>query len=489
MKILLADPPWFTLQGVQASTVSLGLAQLAGVLEENGYDVMLWNGDIYGGNSRAAERVVQENSAANEKSGHAGHPSFARFRSLLSEFSPDVTGISSMTADFFSAQILAGIVRETLPACKVVVGGVHATLVPAEVLADERIDYVVCGEGEDTFIELLEAIKNGDGRPDVAGAGYRCNGSAVINEPRPLIEDLDRLPLPSYKNLADRDMHHPADLGGIISSRGCPYPCTYCASNRLWTRVVRYRSTGHVIREVESLRSIGVRLLRINDDAFTIKRARVEDFCRHMAGFSDMRWSCDTRVELIDGRLLRDMRRSGCYQINVGIETGSPRIQAMIKKNINFEAAGRVFKKARARGIRTTAYFMVGFPGETADEMKLTIKTAQRLKADYPLFSTLTPYPGTEMWNNLIAGGKLKGRTDYSVFYHHSKAMNFSSLPSAEFEKITASINSLTKRISFLRKLLFIVMHPLLFFKDREILGMQLLGSVRPAGKCAGGFL
>src|SRR3989339_1788253 len=99
MKILLADPPWFTLQGVQASTVSLGLAQLAGVLEENGYDVMLWNGDIYGGDSRAAERVVQENSAANEKSGHAGHPSFARFRSLLSEFSPDVTGISSMTAD------------------------------------------------------------------------------------------------------------------------------------------------------------------------------------------------------------------------------------------------------------------------------------------------------------------------------------------------------------------------------------------------------
>src|SRR3989339_661 len=486
MKILLADPSWFTLQGVQASTVSLGLAQLAGVLEENGYDVALWNGDIYGGGNRAAERLVQENLAVNEKSGHSGHPAFSRFRSLLSEFSPDVVGITSMTADFFSAQILAGIVRETVPACKVVAGGVQATLVPAEVLADECIDYVVCGEGEDTFIELLKAIKNGDGQPNVAGAGYRRGGAAGINDPRPLIDDLDRLPLPSYKNLVDRDMHHPADLGGVISSRGCPYPCTYCASNRLWTRSVRYRSIGHVIREVERLHSTGVRLLRINDDAFTIKRARVENFCNRMSDFADMRWSCDTRAELIDDGLLRQMRRGGCYQINVGIETGSPRIQAMIKKNMDFDAAGKIFKKARAHGIKTTAYFMVGFPGETADEIKMTMKTARRLKADYPLFSTVTPYPGTEMWSNLVEAGKLKGRIDYSVFYHHSKAMNFSSLPPIDFERMITSINSMTKRIAFLRKLLFMLRHPLLFFKDRQILGSQLvrqIGGMQAAGK------
>lgn len=475
MKILLADPPWFTLQGIQSSTVSLGLSAISSVLEQEGHEVAIWNGDLYNYKTETAEGIISEISITSFEENNEPLP-FKKFRSVLKEFSPDLVGITSMTAEFFSAQHLAKIVKDYFPSVPVVVGGVHPTIDPKGVLDNKNIDYVVIGEGEETVRDIAKCLNSRglDFFAQIRGLGYRRNEEIIINDKRPLIQNIDNLPLPSYKGLIDISKHAPAGLGGVISSRGCPYTCSYCASENLWTRKVRYRSIIGVIQEIESLYQMGIRVIRMNDDAFTINRKRVIEFCKMIMKFSDLRWSCDTRVELVDKELLRMMRKSGCYQINVGVESGSHRIQKVIKKHLNFVKVSEAITLARQAGIRTTAYFMIGFPDESMEEIKCTLALLKRLKPTYPIFSTLTPYPGTEMWQYLKEKEKLPEDIDYSHFYHHSKRMNYSSLSNEEFACLLEKIEVLCSKVSLGQKLLFMCIHPLFFFKDRRIINPQL---------------
>lgn len=474
MKILLVDPPWYAVQGISSTTVSLGLASLAGVLENAGHDIRIWNGDLYGGDSKAGESVAGSfnwRSAGDLRN----HPAYKNIIVQINEFKPDVVGITSMTADFFSACIIARIVHEQFPLIPVVLGGVHPTLVPTEVLQNPDVDYVVCGEGEQTFLELVTLLQNqgGGSLKNILGLAYKDAGRLVINAPRPLSQNLDAFPLPSFRGLIDRKAHIPASLGGIISSRGCPYLCTYCASNRLWTRKVRYRSIQHVLKEVEKLYSNGIRVYRLNDDAFTIRRDRVEAFCDGISQYKDVRWSCDTRVELLDESLIKTMRSSGCYQINIGIESASPRIRKMIRKEIDLKKAEILTRIAQRNAIRVTAYFMIGFPSETPEEMDMTISLALKMHPDFPLFSTLAPYPGTEMWESLAGMNRLPDNPDYAQFYHHSVKMNYSCLNEIEYEKFIRKAEKYSSYIALASKVLSLIRHPAIFLRDRAIIRPQ----------------
>jgi anaerobic magnesium-protoporphyrin IX monomethyl ester cyclase len=355
-----------------------------------------------------------------------------------------------------------------------VIGGVHPTLVPEEVLEHECFDYAVIGEGEATAAALFQVLASGTNPATVAGIAYRERGLIRRTEPRPLIANLDALPLPSYRGLIDRKAHIPADLGGVITSRGCPYPCLYCASKKLWTRKVRFRSVARVLEEVGGLYREGVRLFRLHDDAFTLKAARVRDFCEGMRSFPDARWSCDTRVDLLDEDLARRMRQAGCYQVNLGIESGSERIRAMVAKRVDVAQARRLVRHLRRYGIRVTAYFMAGFPTETGLELDETLALARTLSPDIPCFSVFTPYPGTGLWDDLREAGRLPEKPDYGMFYHHSAALNFSAMEPEEFASRLKTVRAYEQKQVRAARRRYLLRHPLRFVSDRNIIRKQL---------------
>lgn len=470
VKILLVDPPWYTLQGVKAATVSLGLAAIAGVLEAQGHEVALFNGDLYGGGPRSRESTLTSPAAPPDLE----HPAYQRLRAVLQELRPEAVGITAMTAEFPSACAVGRLVRQEAAAATVIIGGVHPTLVPEEVLAYEWFDYAVIGEGEETAAALFQALASGSSPETVAGLAYRSRGAIRRTGPRPLIENLDVLPLPSYLGLLDRHAHIPADLGGVITSRGCPYPCLYCASKKLWTRRVRFRSVARVLEEVARLYREGVRLFRLHDDTFTLKAARVRDFCDGMRTFPDARWSCDTRVDLLDEDLARRMRTAGCYQVNLGIESGSERIRALVAKKVDVAQARRLLRTLRGYGIRVTAYFMTGFPTETGAELDETLALARTLSPDTPLFSVFTPYPGTGLWDDLREAGKLPEKPDYGIFYHHSAALNFSAMEPEEFYARMQAVRAYEQEQVRTAGRRYLRRHPLRFISDRRIIRKQL---------------
>ena len=469
MKILLVDPPWYALQNGCAATVSLGLASIAGVLEARGHEVHIFNGDLYttqgcGGESTLSQAIP---SLQDE------HPAYLRLRKVLRQMCPEAVGITSMTAEFPSACTVACIVREECSAVPVIIGGVHPTLIPGEVIANDLFDYVVIGEGEETAAALFDVLGSGGIPETVAGIGYRRAGVVVRTGERPLIENLDALPLPSYRGLIDRQDHITADLGGVITSRGCPYLCLYCASKALWTRRVRFRSIERVLEEISGLYRDGVRLFRLHDDTFTIKEDRVRVFCDGMKAFPGARWSCDTRVDLLGNSLALHMRAAGCYQVNVGIESGSERIRSFFAKNVDVARARQLARTLQRYGIRVTAYFMAGFPTETGPELDETIALARVLSPDIPLFSVFTPYPGTELWDSLRQEGKIPEQPDYGSFFHHSAAMNFSAMDPNEFSVRMQTIHAYETtqtRTAALRRLL---RHPFIFLSDRKIIRDQ----------------
>jgi len=470
VRILLVDPPWYTLQGVNAATVSLGLAAVAGVLEVRDHEVSIFNGDLYVSGERRRESTLTGNAVGPA----VEHPAYQRLREVLRETRPEAVGITSMTAEFPSACVAAGIVREEDAAVPIVVGGVHPTLVPEEVLSQRCFDYAVIGEGEETATALFNVLASGGNPESVTGIAYLCKEAVVHNAKRPLIQDLDALPLPSYRGLIDRQAHIPAELGGVISSRGCPYPCRYCASKVLWTRRVRFRSVQRVLEEITGLYRDGVRLFRLHDDTFTLRPERVNDFCDGMQAFPDARWSCDTRVDLLDEALARRMRAAGCYQVNVGIESGSERIRAMVAKKVDVARAEKLVRALKRCGIKVTAYFMAGFPTETGPELDETLALARVLSPDTPLFSVFTPYPGTELWDVLRREGKLPEQPDYSTFHHHSAAMNFSAMDEAEFSEQMQAVGTYETKQRRAATLRYLLRHPLRFATDRRVMRPQL---------------
>lgn len=393
---------------------------------------------------------------------------------VLRQICPEAVGITSMTAEFPSVCTVARIVREEHDAVPIVIGGVHPTLVPEEVIAHDQFDYIVIGEGEETAAELFDVLSTGGNPETVAGITYRHEGAVVRTDDRPLIENLDALPLPSYRGLIDRQDHIPAELGGVITSRGCPYLCLYCASKALWTRKVRFRSVERVLEEVSGLYRDGVRLFRLHDDTFTIREDRVRRFCDGMKDFPDARWSCDTRVDLLDDDLARRMRAAGCYQVNVGIESGSERIRSMFAKSVDIPRARQLVRTLQRYGIRVATYFMAGFPTETGPELDETLALARELSPDIPLFSVFTPYPGTELWDSLRREGKLPERPDYGSFFHHSADMNFSVMDQNDFSMRMESVRNYEKAQISGAKMRYLLHHPLRYATDRWVLRSQM---------------
>jgi anaerobic magnesium-protoporphyrin IX monomethyl ester cyclase len=368
-----------------------------------------------------------------------------------------VVGITMCTAYAASAFRIAQISKAINPACPVVAGGPHATVRAEEVLRIcPSVDYIVRGEGEITARELITALADCGLRIADSGCGvnpqseiinpqlevvqgisFRVGDSIRHNPPRERIRDLDAFAPPDRALMRNRDTYSPEDMGLIMTSRGCPFSCTFCATDN---RQVRYRSLEHILREVRHVKATyGTVHFTLKDDSFTVNKKRVAEFCDALIR-ENLRigWECNTRVDLVTEEMLRTMKRAGCNSVKVGVESGSEKVLERMNKRITLDqirAAARLFRKV---GIHWTGYFLIGTPGETEEDIYKTLDFMYEIKPDFAALGVYEPFPETVMFHEGIRQGLVRPDMAVEDFYAVTPNHYYKADPRRQVETIEA---------------------------------------------------
>ena len=350
---------------------------------------------------------------------------------------PEIVGMTCSSATYSRCIETAKAVKETLPSCKVVVGGWHPTYEPESMLQHPEIDYVVMGEGERAMVELSTHITKGGDYEDlaaIAGIAYRREGQTVKNTQR-FISNLDEVPFPARHllpmNMYDRQIEYldvkPVDNMNIM--RGCPYNCAFCETKQLWGSTCRGFSPKYVLEEIKHLMAnYGTKGIYFINDNFTIRKKDTSELCNLIRKDKlDIEWVCDTRVDLVSRELLREMKTAGCKTIWFGGESGSQRILDKVNKRVTLEQTETAFKICREEGIQTACSFLLGIPGETIDEMKATFKFARKLDPDWCRFNIFVAVPGSALYKEVIEKG-LYDRVEDFAAYVKTDEFNYESL-------------------------------------------------------------
>jgi len=398
MKVLLVDVPFGEQEiggeeGDFAAVLNvipaLGLAYLAAVAEKEGHEVHILD----------CARGLGWNAI--EEEGRS--------------FRPDVVGMTATTPTFNNAVKSARLLREIVPKALFVVGGPHPTAVPDHAVTSDAFDFLVLGEGELTWIELLRHVQgNGPTRADdIAGLAFRRTGQPVTTAPRGRIEDLDGLPFPARHLLPPLKAYRPTPasyrrlpLAHVMTSRGCPSKCNFC-DRAIFGEKYRARSAENVLAEVdEVVHKHGAKEIRFFDDTFTLNRRRLEEICRGLKRYRPrLPWTCLTKVTAVDLDMLRMMRDAGCWQVLYGLESGDDRVLSTLGKKTTVEKNRQAVLWARQAGIRVRADFIVGTPHETMETLRNTVEFAKSLPLDFAHFNKFVPFPGTEFYRQLVGQG------------------------------------------------------------------------------------
>ena len=421
MKVLLIDPPFYRLIGFYNRYFPLGLVSVGTVLKEAGHDVVVHDADT-NENPCAMDyaRLPDHYRRYLASFQDENHPVWQEVRRTIQQFRPDVVGISIWTAYAASAFHVAGISKAIDPACPVIMGGPHATVKADEVLSIcPDVDYVIRGEGENTAVELVRAIAdcglriadssrgNNPQLEAIQGISFRADGVIKHNPGRERIKNLDELPVPDRSLLKNEVTYSSEDMGLVMTSRGCPFSCSFCVTE---TRQVRYRSIEHVLAEIRDVKAAyGTTQFSFKDDSFTVNKKRVAEFCAALVRENlHIGWECNTRVDLVNEEMLRDMKRAGCNSIKVGIESGSETELARMNKGITLDQARRAAALFRKVGIHWTGYFLMGTPGETLKDIYRTLDFMYEIRPDFASIGVYEPFPGTAMFEEGLRRGLVK---------------------------------------------------------------------------------
>ena len=404
--MLIQPPTTFRKKEIVQVTPPLGILYLAAVSEIEGHTVKVLDTVIEGYNRIQTIDELQNYISCGL--------SYKKILERVKNFKPDVVGITCpFTLMWRSAAEVAKLIKEYDSEVPVIAGGMHPSAVPDEVLLDKNVDFVVIGEGEVTFVKLLETLEKGNVNPQkIRGLAFKDGNQIVRTLSREPIANLDALPFPA-RHLVPMDGYMKVGLshGGlrrkrytsVITSRGCPGRCVFCSIHVIWGRNWRARSPENVVNEIEYLtEKYNVREIHFEDDNLTLNKKRIKEICSLILERKlDISWTTPNGVAIqtLDKELLRKMRQSGCFQLNFGIESGNSKIlHQVIKKPINLDYTRRVIKYAGDLGIWTHGFFIIGLPDETMKTIRDTINFAKSTDLDSANFFIATPYPGTELY-------------------------------------------------------------------------------------------
>ena len=371
MKILLIYPNCLEdrLYAEDARVVPIGLYYIGAVLKENQYDVEILNW-------------------------HDIHKTPHKIEDTIGKKRPDVIGFSIMHANRWGGIDIARTAKKILPEVKIVFGGIGTTFLWEHLLRHfKEIDFAVLGEGEYSFLNLVRCIEKGDheGIKEIKGIAFRDETRIVKNEKTEVIQNLDKLPMPSKY----------FDFQHLSSSRGCPSNCTFCGSPQFWGHKVRFHSPEYFVEQLEQLYQKDITFFYISDDTFTMRKDRVIEICKKIIE-KDLKitWFAISRVNFVDEEMLYWMRKAGCIQISYGVESGSEEIRKALNKNIKTDDIKRAFALTTKYGILSRAYFIYGSPGENYETIQETIDLIHEIKPLSTIFYILDIFPGTALYED-----------------------------------------------------------------------------------------
>jgi anaerobic magnesium-protoporphyrin IX monomethyl ester cyclase len=396
-EILLINPPFtdkesyrYFIKSLGTKAVPpLGLAYLAAYLEKEGFKVSILDA--------IAEMIEPD-----------------KLIYLVGKISPRLVGITATTPMYANAVEVAKRIKDAFPDIVTVLGGPHASAMPEEVLVNSgKIDFVVIGEGEDTFFELVNSVLSNKPTDAIKGIGFRKQGRVIINQPREYIENLDLLPHPA-RHLLPMRLYRPSPLNyrylpatSVICGRGCPLNCIFCTKHIFGQRL-RLRSPENILGELKELKEkYGIREIHFYDDTFTFNKEWTKRLCA-LIGDMGFSWWCNGRVDDIDTDLLKSMKNAGCYRIYFGVESSHRESLQFLKKKTKIEDIVSAFRMSRKCGIESAAFMILGIPGETKEMMRENIRFVKKIGADHAVFTVLTPYPGTELYEKAPLLGKMR---------------------------------------------------------------------------------
>jgi anaerobic magnesium-protoporphyrin IX monomethyl ester cyclase len=333
-------------------------------------------------------------------------------------------------------------IKNDVPVC---LGGPYVTTIQDQIFQKTPAEYAVYGEGEITFSELIHALKGNIELKDIRGLMYRnMSGEYIKNGPRELIENLDSLPFPAY-DLFKMERY---PLHRLVTSRGCPYACSWCNSSSIWSATWRKRSAANVYTEIEFLiENYGKKTFGFNDNSFNIDEKHVEEFCdlliRNRTGIL---WSTPVRVEKISPELAARMKLAGCYNVSVGIESANDRILFNMGKKVTIEKLTRGIRAFKEAGIEVLGQFVIGSPGDTLATIMESVEYAKNSALDYINFYTVLPFKGTPQWEYVTREGRLYSNEIHS--YHTIKPRIVFDTPEFPYEDRLKAIK-LVKKAGF----------------------------------------
>lgn len=335
---------------------------------------------------------------------------------IINKENPEILGITATTPSIMLAGAVAKEVKNRIPNIKIFLGGPHVTAMPLETMEKfPEIDGCVLGDGELSFAKIVHNIQNGiEIERGVSGLVWR-NNNKILTCPREYpLKNLDSLPFPAWDLLKGfPEIYRPSfhsyrrlPVANIITSRGCPYSCSFC-DRSVFGRKVNRHSIGYIIEMIENLvKDFGIKEVSIKDDTFTLSPNRVIEFCRQLRKRGiDLTWSCNSRINLVSDEMLQEMKSAGCWLISYGIESGSPKMLKKMKKGISKEQIVKALKLTRKNGIVSKGFFILGTPGETVETMKETLNFIKKLPLDELNINFFTPFPGSELFLEAIQEG------------------------------------------------------------------------------------
>lgn len=394
-----------SMQRVINAIPSLGLSYIAAVAKQHGYPVSIIDCTLGMGHTEVIERVLREK--------------------------PDIVGLTCTTPTYPSVVKVALDIKAFLKDTVIVIGGAHVTAVKEEAITGTCIDVGVIGEGEETFLELIQHLetKGKDNLEQVKGLIFKNEEKIVKTGIRGYIKNLDSIPFPARHLLPPLSDYRPTPasyrylpLGVMITSRGCPTNCTFC-DRAVFGKQYRARSADNVMEEIKELiYRYGAREIRFFDDTLTINKSRLFEICSKLQAIQKkikIPWTCLTKVNAVTKKMLTEMKKAGCWQVLYGIESGDPAMLKRLKKGTTIEENSQAIRWAKELGLSIRADFVVGTPGETLESLQKTLEFAIKSGVDYAHFNKFIPLPGTEIYQQLKAEGyAFDFSKSYSILDH-----------------------------------------------------------------------
>lgn len=385
MKICLINPPnTYELVGNDPVIIKdqqgvyppLGILYIAACMQQAGYEVSVIDAQAEDLNhTQIAERVH--------------------------EIKPDVVGLTAMTFTLVDVKLTVQEIRKKLKTI-IIIGGPHTAIYPDECFEKEGLnaDYVIVGEGEKTLVRLCQDIEMGKAKDRI----YRQLS---------FIEDLNELPFPARElTLVDKYysvLSEDTPTTTAFSSRGCPFSCAYCDRPALG-KGFRAMNATRVADEMQWCQEHGIKEIFFYDDTFSVSMKRVMEICSEVKRRNiKIKWDVRTRVNVVNDDLIKNMKEAGCERIHFGVETGNPRVVKELQKGTSIEQVEKAFDLCKKYNVKTLAYFMMGNPTETMEDIKDTLALSRRIKPDFMQMTILSPFPATQIYLRALQEGVVEG--------------------------------------------------------------------------------